>query len=64
MDLVKELYQISFVMSAIYFTCIVLLFIIRFVRNVFYDVNTVMKFTLVDKILLLISASIIISYLI
>ncbi len=62
--LFNELYQLLFVMSAIYFTCIVLIFSIRFIRNVVYDVNTTMKFNLVDKLLILLSAALIITYLI
>lgn len=62
--IVKELYQLLFVVSTIYFACIVLLFIYRFIRSVAYQVNTTMKFTIVDKILLLASLGIIITYLI
>lgn len=62
--LFKEIYQLLFVMSTIYFSCIVLLFSFRFYRNVVNDVNTTMKFNLVDKILILLSLSVIIAYLI
>jgi hypothetical protein len=61
--LFKELYQLLFVISTIYFLCVVLIFSIRFVRTVVYDVNTTMKFNLVDKILILLSAALIITYL-
>lgn len=61
--LFKEIYQLLFIMSTIYFSCIVLLFIFRVIRNVVYDVNTTMSFGLVDKILILLSASLILTYL-
>jgi len=64
MDISKEIYQLLFIMSTIYFLCIVLLFSIRFVRVVFYDVQATLNFTTLDKILILISASLILSYLI
>jgi hypothetical protein len=61
--LFKEIYQLLFVISTIYFLCVVLIFSIRFVRTVVYDVNTTMKFSLFDKILILLSAGLIITYL-
>jgi hypothetical protein len=62
--LFKEIYQFLFVVSATYFVCVALLFVYRVVRNVGYDVNTKMTFSALDKILLLISFGVIISYLI
>lgn len=62
--LFKEIYQFLFVISAIYFVCIALLFVYRLIRNIRYDVNTKMVFNTMDKILLLISLGIIISYLV
>lgn len=64
MDLAKELYQIIFIMSATYFGIVGGLFLLRFIRSVVFDINTTMKFNLIDKILLLITFSIIIAYLI
>lgn len=62
--LFKEIYQLLFVMSTIYFVCVVLLFSVRLYRNVAKDANTTMKFNVVDKLLILLSASVIITYLI
>ena len=62
--LFKEIYQFLFVVSATYFSCVALLFVYRFIRNVRYDVNTRMEFNILDKILLLIAFGIIISYLV
>lgn len=64
MDLAKELYQIIFIMSATYFGIVGGLFLFRVIRSIIFDVNTTMKFNLIDKILLLITFSIIIAYLI
>jgi hypothetical protein len=61
--LIKEIYQYLFIMSTIYLTCVVLLFCIRFIRNVVYDVNSSMKFGLSDKILMLTSLALIFAYL-
>lgn len=60
----KEIYQFLFIVSAIYFVCISLLFIYRFIRNARYNVNTRMEFSILDKILLLTSVGIIITYLV
>lgn len=62
--LFREIYQLLFIMSTIYFVCVVLIFILRVIRNVVYDINTTMNFTLIDKILILLSASLILTYLI
>jgi hypothetical protein len=62
--LIKEIYQLLFIVSAIYFGCVALLFLFRFVRNVRYNINTTMTFGLVDKILLLLTTSVILTYLI
>lgn len=62
--LFNEIYQFLFVVSTIYFSCIVLLFVYRFIRSVFYNINTTMQFEWYDKLLILISLSISISYLI
>lgn len=61
--IIKELYQLLFVMSTIYFSCIVLILTYRFIRRVMYQVNTTMTFNVIDKILLLIALGIIITYL-
>ena len=62
--LLKEIYQFLFVVSAIYFVCVVLLFVYRLIRNIRYNVNTKMEFNTIDKILLLISLGTIVSYLV
>jgi len=62
--LYKEIYQFLFVISATHFVCVALLFIYRLIRNIRYDVNTKMEFNTFDKILLLTSFGIIISYLV
>lgn len=62
--LINEFYQFLFVTSATYFLCVVLLFIFRFIRAVVYDVKTTMSFSVIEKILLLASVGIIITYLV
>jgi len=61
--LIKEIYQLLFVMSAIYLACVVFLFVFRLIRNVIYDLNTTLKFGVVDKFLLLLSLAVILTYL-
>lgn len=63
-QLFKEIYQFLFVVSTTYLTCVVLLFLHRFIRRVKYKANTTMVFNVIDKILLLASLGIIIAYLI
>jgi hypothetical protein len=62
--LFKEIYQFLFVISATYFLCVALIFVYRVIRNVGYDVNTKMEFNALDKLLLLVTFGVIISYLI